>query len=171
MSVVLLTGPAAAGKNTISHLLARKRQKCAVIDVDLVRWMYLHPHRAPWEGEEGQAQRLLGVENACLLAKNFAQNNIDVIVLDVLVDETARVYKQQLHEYAPLIVLLLPTFEEAYRRFTERGHSISVDQFALVYRWQEALQVVDYKIDNTLLSAEDVAQKVDTLLEAAHSQQ
>ena len=40
MGVVVLTGPAAAGKNTIANLLARKRDKGADIDVDLVRWMH-----------------------------------------------------------------------------------------------------------------------------------
>lgn len=55
--VLILTGPAGAGKNTVAHEFAKKREKCAVIDIDLVRWMVLQPHKAPWEGEEGMKQQ------------------------------------------------------------------------------------------------------------------
>ena len=55
--------------------------------------MYVQPHKAPWDGEEGKSQQILGVENACLLAKNFIKNKIDVVILDVITDETANLYK------------------------------------------------------------------------------
>lgn len=72
--ILILTGPAGAGKNTIASLLTKQRTKCVVIDVDVVRWMVAQPHKAPWNGEEGVKQQELGVENACLLAKNFLQH-------------------------------------------------------------------------------------------------
>lgn len=71
MSVIILTGPPGAGKNTVAQIIAMGKNKCAVIDVDLVRWMILQPHKAPWEGNAGKNQQMLGVRNACLLAKNF----------------------------------------------------------------------------------------------------
>jgi len=162
MSVLILTGPAASGKNTISQILAKKRQECAVIDVDLVRWMYRQPHKAPWEGEEGKIQQKLGVENAILLAKNFLKNNLDVIIIDVIVDETAKLYKVNLPEAK--IVLLMPTYEEAHKRFTERPHTITNEEFDMVYKWQEQLTIYDEKIDNTNLTAEETAEALEKLL-------
>lgn len=162
MGVIVLTGPAAAGKNTIAQILSQKREKCAILDVDIVRWMYRHPHKAPWDGEEGIAQQKFGVENACLLAKNFANKSIDVIILDVVVNETAKLYREFLPEVK--IILLLPSFKEAYKRFTERAHTISEDEFTLIYEWEEKLTIYDQKIDNTNLSPEEVAEKLNEYL-------
>ena len=113
MAIVILTGPAASGKNTVASILAKKRERCAVIDVDLVRWMYQQPHRAPWDGEEGKAQQGLGVENSIELAKNFVRNNIDVILLDVVIDETAKLYRERLPEAK--IIFLMPSRSEERR--------------------------------------------------------
>lgn len=159
---IILTGPAASGKNTISKILAHKKEKCAVIDVDAVRWMYIHPHKAPWDGEEGKSQQILGVENACLLAKSFAKNNIDIVILDVITDETASLYKKNLGKVK--IILLMPSYEEAHKRFKERPHTISEQEFKMIYEWEKNLTIYDEKIDNTALSPEEVAEKISSLL-------
>lgn len=162
MNIFILTAPAAAGKNTISQLLAQKREKCAVIDVDLVRWMYRHPHKAPWDGEEGKVQQRFGVKNAILLTKSFVEKGVDVVLLDVLVDETAKLYREAIPEAK--IILLMPSYDEAYKRFSNRPHTISDAEFKMVYEWQENLTIYDKKIDNTLLSAEETAEKLNSLL-------
>lgn len=159
MSVIVLTGPAAAGKNTTSHLFALKREKGADIDVDLVRWMYRQPHKAPWDGEEGMAQLKFGAENACLLAKSFIDHGIDVSICDVLTDETAKAYRELLPGVK--IILLMPSFEEAHKRFVERRHTISEEEFKWVYELEQKLTIYDEKIDNTLLTAEEVAEKLN----------
>ena len=158
MSITILTGPAASGKNTISKILAKKKERCAVIDVDTVRQMYVQPHKAPWDGEEGKAQQRLGVENTCLLTKNYSQQNIDVVILDVLTDGTANLYKKNLGEVK--IILLMPTLEEARRRFKERPLTITDQEFKMIYEWEENLTIFDQKIDNTALSAEETADKI-----------
>ena len=162
MSIIILTGPAASGKNTVSKILAQKREKCAVIDVDAVRWMYTQSHKAPWDGEEGKSQQILGVENTCLIANNFAKNNINVVILDVITDETANLYKKNLGQIK--IVLLMPAYEKAHERFTQRPPTVSEQEFKMIYGWQEALTIYDEKIDNTMLSPEEVAEKINSLL-------
>lgn len=160
MGVLILTAPVAAGKNTISQLLAQKRQKCAVIDVDLVRWMFIQPHKAPWDGEEGKIQQKLGVKNAIILTKNFVEKGADVVVLDVLKDDTAKLYREALPEAK--IVLLMPSYDEAYKRFLNKPQTISDAEFKMVYEWQENLTIYDNKIDNTFLSAEETAEKLNS---------
>ena len=161
MSTIILTGPVASGKNTISKILAQKKKRCAVIDVDAVRWMYIQPHKAPWDGDEGRSQQMLGVENACLLAKSFSKNNIDVVILDVITDETANIYKKNLERVK--IVLLMPSYEKAHERFVQRAPAISEQEFKMIYGWQEALTVYDEKIENTDFSPEEAAGKINFL--------
>ncbi|HSH79595.1 MAG TPA: hypothetical protein VLA19_13810 [Herpetosiphonaceae bacterium] len=67
--MLILTGPTAAGKNTVGTLLAKQRERCAVVDFDSVRAMFVHPHRASWQGAEGKAQHLHGTHLVCLLAE------------------------------------------------------------------------------------------------------
>jgi guanylate kinase len=161
MSITILTGPVASGKNTVSKILAQKKERCAVIDVDMLRQMYVQPHKAPWDGEEGKSQQMLGVENACLLAKSFAKSNIDVVILDVITDETANVYKKNLGEVK--IILLMPSYEETQKRFNERPPTISEQEFKMIYQWEESLTVFDEKIDNTALSEEETADKISVI--------
>ncbi len=161
--IIILTGPAGVGKNTIAEAFARKRQKCAVIDVDLVRWMIMQPHNAPWDGEDGKQQQLFGVRNACQLAKNFASQQYDVLIHDVLTNETAKLYRELLHEYTPKVVLLLPTLVEIQKRNASRPPRITGQEINMLYEWQVNLTEYDEKIDNTSLSAEDVAVKLTSI--------
>lgn len=155
MTALILTGPPATGKNTIAALIAKRLSRCAVIDVDMVRWMVLQPHKAPWHGEEGKAQQRLGVQNACLLAESFIRAGFDVIILDVLTDETAHLYKAELKKFEVKIILLLPTFDEIKKRNSIRGKRITDDEVEMLYRWQKHLSVYDARIDNSRLTAED----------------
>jgi predicted kinase len=160
MSVLILTGPPATGKNTIAALVAKRLSRCAVIDVDMVRWMVLQPHKAPWEGEEGKAQQRLGVQNACSLATSFIRAGFDVIILDVLTDETARLYGAKLRRFALTIVLLLPTFDEIRKRNAIRGKRITDEEVEALYNGQKHLSVYDARIDNSDLTAEETASQL-----------
>lgn len=158
MNVIILTGPAGAGKNTIARLVAEKKKKCSVIDVDLVRAMIVQPHKAPWDGEGGLAQQRLGVANACLLAKIFVKNAYDVLILDVISDETARLYKKELGDQNIITILLMPNYTEIQRRNKERPSRITEEEIKLIYNWQENLTQYDKKIDNTRLTALETAE-------------
>ena len=163
MNVLVLTGPSSAGKNTIAEILAKKKERCVVIDVDLLRLMVRSPHKAPWQGEEGKRQQLLGVSNACLLAKEFIKNSFCVIILDVLSDETAKVYKANLAELEPKLVLLLPSWEEIVRRNKTREATLTDEELEMVYKQQVDLKTFGEKIDNSNLSAEEVARELETI--------
>ncbi|HEY8601542.1 MAG TPA: hypothetical protein VIL85_24155 [Thermomicrobiales bacterium] len=162
--MLILTGPPAAGKNTIGALLARQRERCAVIDVDVVRAMIVQPHRAPWHGAEGWRQHRLGVHQACRLASGFVADGWEVIILDLLSDSTLPLYRQSLAPRQFQIVQLLPTWAECARRFRERGPVLTDDEFALLYRGQEQFTAFDLRLDNTTLAPADVATTIAMLL-------
>lgn len=158
MYLYILTGPAGAGKNTVASTFAKTRNKCAVIDVDLVRWMIIQPHKAPWEGEEGIKQQKLGVINSCILAKSFIEQGYDVIITDWISNETARLYNEQLKEYNPKIILLLPAYAEILKRNKIRPPRLKSEEIKMTYDVQTQFTLYDKKIDNTRLTPEQVVE-------------
>lgn len=162
--MLILTGPTAAGKNTVGATLARGRGRCAVIDFDVVRTMFARPHRAPWEGAEGRAQQLLGVQLVCGIARGFAADGWEVVILDVLSDETLALYRQLLGDSPLAIVQLLPDWSELRRRFEERGPCLTAEELAEVYLGQLAFAGYDLRLDNTALSPAQVVERIGYLL-------
>ena len=137
--------------------LAPRLPRCAVIDVDLVRWMVVQPHKAPWDGEEGKRQQLLGVQNTCLLTQRFLEANLTVLILDVLSPETAMLYRTLLAASAPKIVLRLPTLEEIIRRNRTRPR-LTDEELRLLYEQSEQFTSYDEKVDNTHIPAESLVE-------------
>ncbi|MFN8443529.1 MAG: hypothetical protein U0175_22315 [Caldilineaceae bacterium] len=155
--ILILTGPPAAGKSTLGPLIAKHLKRCAVIDVDRVRLMVAQPHVPPWRGEEGMRQLCLGADNACLLAHNFRKAGFHVVILDVLTVETAEIYRSKLAPLEHQIVLLLPTLEQSLQRNQARGQWLTDEEVRLLYTWEEQLTEYDRKIDNSYVSAEELA--------------
>jgi hypothetical protein len=162
--IFILTGPAASGKNTIGHLYATQFcERGAVIDVDTVRWMLRQPHVAPWDEAEGLSQHHLGVRHACMLAKSFVAENVDVIILDVLWADLPQLYRQELAAYPCHIVRLTPSWEESLTRLHARPHTITDEEARWVYDQQAALHDVDNDLDNTNISASEAAAWIASL--------
>lgn len=155
--ILILTGPPAAGKSTLGPLIAKQLERCAVIDVDWVRAMVVQPHTAAWLGEEGMAQLRLGAKNACTLAHNFIAEGYNVVILDVLTDDTAAIYRTHLALLDHQIVLLLPSLMASLHRNQTRGQWLTDDEVRLLYQWEEALSIYDRKIDNTTQPANELA--------------
>jgi hypothetical protein len=157
----ILTGPSAAGKNTIAAEYALLSSRCTVIDVDVVRWMVVKPHVAPWGGEEGRKQHFLGVKNACAIAKNFSEEGFDVLILDVVSEEHAHFYKSSLASANPKIIRLMPSYEEVMRRNYERMSVVlKQEEIEFLYNMQARLSTFDHSIDNTQIPAAEIARKL-----------
>lgn len=164
MNLIILNGPTGTGKNTISRLVANKRERCAVVDFDVLRNMFYKPHLTPWDGKAGHRQNLLGVDHACMLAKSYLEHEYDVIILDVLTNETAHIYKDKLSTYNPQLIFLLPTYDEIIKRNMTRPPRLTNSELENVYKQQQTLTIYDRKIDNTDLSAEDIADQLLKLM-------
>ena len=162
--ILILTGPPAAGKNTIADALAERLERCAVVDVDQVRWMVRQPHVAVWYDGEGTAQHHLGVQNACLLARSFFESGYTVIILDLLTDQTLPQYRAALAGRALRIVQLLPRLEEVQRRNEARGQWVKPERVTALWAQQVAFNGWDERIDTTDLAPDDVAQRLTLLL-------
>lgn len=162
--IVVLTGPAASGKNTISHFYATEFcERGAVIDVDAIRWMLRKPHAAPWDGHEGLIQHRLGVYHACMLAKSFVDEGCEVIILDVLWADLPGRYRQELTGYPMQIMRLMPSWEESHWRLHQRMRSITDVEARWVYDQQTALTDFDHSIDNSHIPAREAAALIASL--------
>ena len=160
--VLILTGPSGAGKNTIATIMARVAPRCAVVDFDQVRGMFAHPRRAPWQGDEGHSQQLLGAEIMVGIAGRFAAQGWSTVLLETLSDETAGLYRRGLSEAGTTIVRLLPAWSEVMRRFRERERRegrrrLTDEEIRLVYDGQVALREFDVSLDTTAASPEAAA--------------
>ncbi|MGA8117998.1 MAG: AAA family ATPase [Actinocatenispora sp.] len=165
MRVLVLTGPPAVGKTTIGRLLAAARPRCALVDVDDVRHMVVSGHSAPWDGDDGRTQQALGVLNGCALANNFTGQGIDVVIVDVLTEDTAARYRQLLPD--PLVVQLTVSYPEALRRAHTRPVHLSWDEFRQLHDQHARLTAVDVRVDTTGLGPGHTAARLSELWAAS----
>jgi len=120
--IILITGPAGAGKTSVSKALAEKFERSVVINVDQLRWMVIGGYIRPWPwNEEVKIQTSLGVKNACMLANNFFEAGFNVIIDDVIGKSFFKLYSEFLLGKPVKTFLLLPNLEALLKRFDERG--------------------------------------------------
>lgn len=145
---LVLTGPPAVGKTSTARRLAGSRPRAACLDVDDLRHLVVSGHLAPWDGEEGQRQRDLGVENACSLARRFLEHGIEVVLADAITTETLPRYRQRL-PYV-VVVHLSADIAEARRRAATRPVYLTELEFETLHREdRERSLVADHHLDVT----------------------
>lgn len=155
---LVLTGGPAAGKSTTALALATGTPRTAFIDVDDIRQLIKNGGAAPWDGQEGIRQQLLGVRNAAALAQNFLDQDISVTIADVVNEDTVDLYRRLLPEV--LVLQLALRFEEAQRRARLRKVYLTEDEFRSLHDQQAQLRGVDLVIDVTGLALADQVEAV-----------
>ena len=154
---ILLTGPPAAGKNSVAYHLAHLREKCAVIDVDDIRWMLRQPHIHPWE-DGAHVVLELAIKQASMLAHSFLGEGYDTVILDVVNTNTLALYQSLL----PIkTVALTPSLSELETRLQGRGDTELSDRQRELHERYKTLNIFDLKIDNSEIPPEDLAQRIN----------
>ena len=162
--IILLIGPGGAGKTTTANILAEKYNHSVVIEVDHLRHMIRVDRSDPFS-REGREQLVLSTQNACLLAKSFAQKDFVVIVDDCVTGkERLDMYHEHLKDYELKTILLLPRRESVQARDSHRVGSaclgeknmILYDKFLARIKEENRWEV----IDNSDMDAEMTANKV-----------
>jgi hypothetical protein len=160
-SPLLLTGPPAVGKSAAARLLAARRQRCAVLEVDDLRQLVTSGAVAPWVPGEGEAQHLLAARNACSLAESFLAAGFDVVLTDVVPPAPAEVYRGAPHP--PLVVRLDASLLETRRRAGTRPVHLTREEFEEVHAAAQGWPAADAVINADPLSLEELVEAVDDL--------
>ena len=125
--VILVTGPAGAGKWSVSEALCERFDRMVHIEVDTLRHMVRAGYRHPWlEDAQAAEQRQLSVRNAMAMARECVAMRYAVVIDDVVYGPVVDMYRLAMDELgAPLqFVTLLPRLDVALARDAGRSASI-----------------------------------------------
>jgi chloramphenicol 3-O-phosphotransferase len=117
--VLLLAGPAGAGKSTLARAWCHTRLVAAHVQLDTVRNLLVQGLVDPRAvGELRQAEQWqASVSATCALVRSFAKSGIDVAVDDVMLPaDVEDVWQPMLNGLLTHLVVVLPSLEEALAR-------------------------------------------------------
>jgi predicted kinase len=158
---ILLTGGPAVGKTATARSLAETTRRTACLDVDDIRQLVKNGAAAPWDGAEGLAQQLLGVQNAAALTTNFTAAGFNVALTDVVNPTTLLEYRRLIPEV--FVIRLRVSPEEAWRRARSRMVYLTDAEFETLHREQAEPLAVNDEVDVTHLDAVKQAELVRAL--------
>lgn len=126
--VIIVTGPAGAGKSSVAAALCERFDRMVHIEVDTLRHMVRAGYRHPWIEGDAQAteQLLLATRNAAAIARECVALRYAVVIDDVAQSSVAAQYREALAGIDAHVhfVTLLPSLEVSLARDTDRSASI-----------------------------------------------
>jgi chloramphenicol 3-O-phosphotransferase len=154
--LLLLGGPAGAGKSTLARAWCAARARAAHIQLDEMRHLIVAGRADPQQpGSLQSEQHTVGVRACLALAHTFVDGGYDVAVDDVLEPAAfERDWRPLLHGLDWRVVIVLPDLEQVLRRSRAREKRVleahSRAQHAACAGWPAA-----YCVDTTGLSVEE----------------
>jgi adenylate kinase family enzyme len=125
--VIVVTGPAGAGKTAVSEALCERFDRMMHVSVDTLRHWVKAGYRHPWLDEPQAAEQvLLGIRNATAVTRESIAARYAVVIDDTVFADEAAVYRERLQGIACNVhfVVLLPSLEVALARDASRDYSI-----------------------------------------------
>jgi len=166
--LLLLTGPAGAGKSTVAQAWCRRRVKAVHIQLDDMRLLVVSGYANPQEQGQAQSEQYDLAAGACLLvARHYVEHGYDVVIDDVFPPQLfQRLWRPRLDGLRWRAVVLQPSLEETLRRGQVRSkrvkQSIVLDQHTAMGLWPQ-----EFIIDTTNLSPEEAVDRIERELRLA----
>lgn len=174
--VLLLTGPAGAGKTTVAHAWASQQQRPTLhISLDDVRDFVKSGYANPSDGFASAVEQQchLARQGCAALAHIYAQAGFLVIIDDAIFPEWEAVGYNEWHELLlevpHSLIVLLPTFEYVLERNQYRSgrRLLSQDMLRVIYEmmlpWRDQR---DFPIiDTSALSVEETVARLQSEME------
>lgn len=141
--LILLGGPAGAGKSTLALAWCEKRERAAHIDLDEIRQMIVGGFADPQQSGPVQAAQFgMAARQCVLLAQNFLKDGFDAVIESVFTpDEYQATWKPLLDDLNPVLVILLPDLATTLGRATRREKDVLVShtrsQHAASLKWPQ----------------------------------
>ena len=173
--VLLITGPAGAGKSSVAQAWAASRSEtCAHLQLDDFRQLVVsgyHDPRIGWN-EEAQRQLDLARTNVAGVATNFIKSEIDVVIDDVAFPDWEPSglgrWERALEPIRVELVVLIPDWATVVERNSVRDAHDQLPEPMLrkIYDdmsgWRNRSDVV--LIDNSKLSIDETVAEIDRKL-------
>ncbi|RLT27694.1 MAG: hypothetical protein DWI48_02820 [Chloroflexi bacterium] len=125
--VIVVTGPAGAGKSSVAEALCERFDRMLHVDVDVLRHFVRAGYRHPWaEDAQSAEQRELAVRNALAITREAVSSRYAVVIDDIVYGPVVDMYRMFAGDLgAPVhFVTLLPSIDVALDR--DRGRSASI---------------------------------------------
>ena len=173
--VLLISGPAGAGKTETAREWARSRtHKCAHISLDDIRLMVKSGHADPrhgWGSEQRQQFRLAR-GSVALLARRFIGAGINCVIDDVVFPDWPEAdypgWSRELGGMVHRLVVLLPALDAVLKRNREREayHRLPPEMMKMTYEmmvpWRDCAGVP--VIDNSCLSVGQTVRAIEAAI-------
>lgn len=165
-SCLIITGAPAAGKSTVSRLVAQRLARSALLDGDQIDQLIVKGR--VWglgePADEAARQVRLGTKNICALASNFADAGFTPVIGSLIPNrERLDLFLRALSPRLVLLVVLIPSIEVCQYRNTLRPHE---DQFffddyeALVAGMHTGFGAVGWWFDTSTLTPDETATQI-----------
>ncbi|MCH8221785.1 MAG: ATP-binding protein [Chloroflexi bacterium] len=167
--VVLLGGPAGAGKSTLSRAWCGNRPRAAHIDLDEVRQMIIGGFADPQQSSSEQTEQFELAARQCVsLARNFLRDGFDVIVESTFLPDEYRVtWEPLLMGLNPILVVLVPDLSAVLGRSSERKKNV-LETYTRTQREACLDWPGQNRLDTTGQSVEESRQALDSRISDLH---
>lgn len=160
--VVLLGGPAGAGKSSLAQAWCATRARASRIDLDELRQMVVGGFANPQQsGFKQTAQFDLAARQCASLARNFVQDSFDAVIESVFQpNEYQLTWEPLLRDLNLVLVVLLPDLATTLGRSSNRKKNVLDkhirSQHAACLKWPE-----QNRLDTTGQSVDESRQALD----------